>query len=205
MDLDCIPGSGEWEPWTPVEVADRLAACSTLWGIAGGWALDIWRERQSRPHGDIEIAVSSAGLGAVAQCLQGHVFYAASQGRLAEVRPGESGSAHQFWLLDPVARKWRLDVMTDPGDEARWIYRRDHRVTVPREEILGRSMDGVPYLRPQAVLLFKAKDPRPKDEFDFAGSVPKLASGERRWLTDALSLAHPQSPWIDILSPNGTN
>ena len=42
--------------------------------------------------------------------------------------------------------------------------------------MLGRSEGGIPYLRPHAVLLFKAKDPRPKDEFDLAGSLPKLAN-----------------------------
>jgi hypothetical protein len=153
----------------------------------------------SRPHGDIEIAVSSEALGTVRECLRGHVFYAASRGRLREVQPSEAVTAHQFWVLDPVAGKWRLDIMTDPGSESRWVYRRDHRIAAPRREMLGRSEGGIPYLRPHAVLLFKAKDPRPKDEFDFAGALSKLASGERAWLADALALAHPQSPWTRLM------
>jgi hypothetical protein len=161
--------------------------------------LDLWRDRPSRPHGDIEIAVSSDALGAVADCLSDHVFYAASRGRLTQVRPGEAVSAHQFWVLDPVAAKWRLDVMTDPGNEWQWVYRRDHRIAAPRREMLGCSKGGIPYLRPHAVLLFKAKDPRPKDEFDFAGSVSKLTYGEREWLARALALAHPQAPWLTVL------
>lgn len=185
-----------------MEVAERLAPCSAAWGMAGGWALDLWRGQPSRPHGDIEIAVSSAALGAVRECLRDYVFYAASRGTLSEVQPSEAVTAHQFWVLDRVARKWRLDVMTDPGNEARWIYRRDHRIGAPRREMLGHSRDGIPYLRPHAVLLFKAKAPRPKDEFDFVGSVPKLTSGERDWLARALTVAHPQSPWIDLLLPN---
>lgn len=203
MRFNCIPAADQWEPWSPSEVAERLGPCPAAWGIAGGWALDLWRGRLSRPHADIEIAVSSAALGAVRECLSDHLFYAAKGGTLSQLQPGEAVTAHQFWVLDAVAGKWRLDVMTDPGDEARWIYRRDHRIDAPRGEVLGRSLDGIPYLRPDAVLLFKAKDPRPKDEFDFAGSRPKLTSGERRWLARALALAHPQSPWIERLRPDG--
>jgi hypothetical protein len=205
MGLSRIPGEGQWAPWSPSEVAERLAPCSAAWGIAGGWALDLWRGQPSRPHGDIEIAVSSAALGTVAECLRDHVLFAASRGTLSEFRPGEAVQAHQFWVLDPAAGKWRLDVMTDPGNESCWVYRRDHRIAVPRREMLGRSPAGIPYLRPHAVLLFKAKDPRPKDEFDFACSVPNLTSGERGWLARAIALAHPQSPWTNVLMPDGSD
>jgi hypothetical protein len=204
MGSSGIPGEDEWEPWSPSEVAERLAHCSATWGIAGGWALDLWRGQSSRPHGDIEIVVSAAALDAVRECLRGHHFYAASRGALSEVQPGEPLTAHQFWVLDPIAGKWRLDVMTDPGDDARWIYRRDHRIAAPRREMLGHSQGGIPYLRPAAVLLFKAKDPRPKDAFDLAGALPKLDSAERGWLARALASAHPQSPWIDLLGPDGS-
>lgn len=199
MAVAPIPSADRWEPWSPAEVAERLAPCTAAWGVAGGWALDLWRGETTRPHGDIEIVVSSAALEAVRLCLPDHLFFAASNGILSPAPPGEPVAAHQFWVLDTAAGKWRLDVMTDPGDEARWIYRRDPRIAARRAEMLAHSLDGIPYLRPHAVLLFKAKAPRPKDEQDFAAALPLLSAAERAWLAEALAVAHPQNPWIDRL------
>lgn len=194
-----LPGADQREAWTPLELASRLSRCPVAWAVAGGWALDLWRGQQFRPHDDIEISVSSAALGKVRECLPDHIFYAASKGALSEISPAEPVKAHQFWVLDPVAAKWRVDVMIDPGDEQCWVYRRDPRIHVPRREMLARSDDDIPYLRPQAVLLFKAKDPRPKDEIDFLNSVPTLASCERDWLKHAVQTAHPGSRWLQRL------
>lgn len=63
----------------------------------------------------------------------------------------------------------------------------------------ARTADGVPYLRPQAVLLFKAKARRPKDEADFARCRPFLEPDARTWLGQALQRAHPGHPWIAAL------
>lgn len=58
---------------------------------------------------------------------------------------------------------------------------------------------GVSYLRPELVLLFKAKLRRPKDEEDLRSLVPRLDEGARRWLQDALALAHPGHAWSAVL------
>ena len=203
MGVRHIPDVEQWEPWSPLEVAERLARCPAPWGVAGGWALDLWREQETRRHGDIEIVIPSTSLRDVGECLQGYVFYAAKQGMLLEADLRGPMTAHQFWVLDPAAGKWRLDIMVDPGDDARWIYRRDARVQAPRSDMLACSRESVPYLRPQAVLLFKAKKPRPKDELDFLASLPLLSSSERDWLRRVLMAAHPESPWIESLAPRG--
>jgi hypothetical protein len=50
-------------------------------------------------------------------------------------------------------------------------------------------------------LLLKAKQPRPKDEADFAAFLPRLDEPARRWLADALSLLHPGHPWLARARP----
>jgi len=200
MERRRIPGEYQWEAWSPLEVASRLSGATCAWGVAGGWALDLWHGEQTRPHGDIEITVSSSALGAVRACFPDHIFYAAHDGELVKVTSAEPVTAHQFWVLDPAAGKWRLDVMTDPGSEHCWVYRREQRIRSRRQEMLAPARDGIPYLRPHAVLLFKAKKPRPKDEFDFLNSAPKLTSRERDWLTRALEIAHPSSSWLKRLA-----
>ena len=52
------PATSAWEPWHPSEVAALLAGCPVTWCVAAGWAVDLYLGRQTREHGDVEIAVA---------------------------------------------------------------------------------------------------------------------------------------------------
>ena len=52
---------------------------------------------------------------------------------------------------------------------------------------------------PEIVLLFKDKQPRQKDEADFAATVPILTPGARAWLRHTLDRVHPGHAWLDAL------
>ena len=58
--------------WHPREVAARLAAISTPWYVAAGWALDLFRGEQTRKHDDIEIAVPAAHFPAIRDRFDGY-------------------------------------------------------------------------------------------------------------------------------------
>jgi hypothetical protein len=94
--------------------------------------------------------------------------------------------------------RWRLDVMIDPGTRDTWVFRRDRRIEMPRSGMIFADGD-IPYLKPEGVLLYKAKSSRAKDEMDFAACAARLDGGARQWLKDSLSLAHPDHPWIERL------
>jgi hypothetical protein len=57
----------------------------------------------------------------------------------------------------------------------------------------------IPYLAPEIQLLYKAKGRRPKDEADFMHTLPALDRERRQWLRNALTMAHPRHPWLDLL------
>jgi hypothetical protein len=113
--------------------------------------------------------------------------------------PRRNGGSRQHWVLDTVASKWRLDIMTEPGDEQWWIYRRDSRIRAPRAEVVARTEGNIPYLRPHVVLLFKAQQQRPVDNWDFGASVGLLSIPERRWLVEAMHLSTPNHHWLEQL------
>lgn len=52
----------------------------------------------------------------------------------------------------------------------------------PVQEMLYSSSEGIPYLRPAAILLFKALRVQPKDEEDFHKTLPTLPAEELAWL-----------------------
>ena len=89
--------------------------------------------------------------------------------------------------------------MREPWDGATWIFRRDPRIRLKAASLRSRTADGIPYLQPEVVLLFKAKAVHPKDEMDFAAVLPHLESSRRLWLRDALTLVHPEHPWLESL------
>ncbi len=78
------------------------------------------------------------------------------------------------------------------------VYRRDERINLPYVDVIEWTEDGIPFGRPEIILLFKAKHAdRPKDEADFTAVLPKLGPIRRSWLVDALRLVQPGHPWLD--------
>lgn len=195
------PGVEAWRPWSPRELADRLAGVEAPWCVAGGWALDLWHGRATRAHEDLEIAVPRARFSAIRAALAAYELFSVGEGQVVHLPRGAEPPAHrhQTWVLDPTARAWRTDVFLEPGDDATWIYRRDETLQVPRGEVIARTADGVPYLRPELVLLFKAKAIRAKDQRDFAAALPALDGAARGRLRTWLERMHPGHAWIERL------
>lgn len=76
-----------------------------------------------------------------------------------------------------------------------WICRRDPAIRMAYSELVERTEDGIPFIRPEVVLLFKAKHTRAKDEADFGAVMPRLGRERRDWLRSALERMHPRHRW----------
>jgi hypothetical protein len=72
----------------------------------------------------------------------------------------------------------------------------------PLASIGETTHDGTPFLAPEIVLLFKAKNRREPDEGDFSAAVPTLGAERRTWLRSALDMVHPGHPWLPRLVPD---
>ena len=183
--------------WSPSEVADRLTGIATPWYVAGGWALDLFRGTQTREHGDIEIAVPAAGFRQVRDRFPGYLFDAVGSGRLwPNPTPDVLAAVHQTWLRDPATGDYLLDVFREPHDGDTWICRRDETIRLPYSEIIHHAHDGIPYLAPELVLLFKAKAVRRKDHADFDATVPHMSAAQRETLAELLARVHPGHHWL---------
>jgi hypothetical protein len=118
---------------------------------------------------------------------------------LAEARD-RLEDTHQSWVREPATGLWRFDVFREPSDGDTWLCRRDESIRLPYDQVIERTDDGIPYGRPEIVLLFKAKHAhRERDQLDFEAVVPRLEPERRRWLADALERVHPDNPWLEGL------
>jgi hypothetical protein len=104
---------------------------------------------------------------------------------------------NKVWVRRSADSPWVFDLTVSEGNEGQWIYRRDASVTRPWETAVLRTRSGVPYLAPELQLLFKSKDPRPKDHADAERMIPALHNRERAFLAVHLVADHP---WHRILT-----
>lgn len=193
------PELDAWDAWSPGQLRDRMAGCDVPWGVAGGWALDLFRGGQSRPHEDLEIALPAARYADVAQLFADCDFAVPRDGLLHPVTPDMLTAEHQTWARERSSGKWRFDIFREPHDGDTWVCRRDPAIRRPYTDVYAETPDGIPYVRPEIVLLFKAKEPRDKDTADWAGTLPLLSGDQREWLRYALELVHPGHPWLGAL------
>ena len=195
------PDLTKWDPWAPDEVARRLSHLDLPWYIAAGWAIDLFLGSVRRKHQDIEIAVPRGRRAEALAALDGFEFFAAGHPRpgfVTELHIAEASDSdsHQTWVREPASGLWRLDIFSEPSEGETWICRRNNQIRMPYERLIERTEDGIPYCRPEVVLLFKAKAARSKDEDDFAAALTRLDEERRHWLARALELVHPGHRWL---------
>jgi hypothetical protein len=189
-------GLDVWEPFDVGVVAELLSDADVQWWLSGGEALDVFLQRSSRAHGDIDVSVRRSDWPTLQRFLKRRLeVKVARDGLLSEVTDGTlNDEVHGFWARDVGGGPWRLQINLEPVVAGDWVYRRDLRVRRPvREVVWWRGT--LPYVNPAVQLLWKAKGPRPKDEQDLAAVMPLLSDGERRWLAEVISLTCPSSPW----------
>lgn len=181
-------------------MARLLRDVDAPWYVTAGWALDLFRGRQTRDHDDLEIAVPASGLAEIQQALSGCDLHAVGGGLAHPLTSETLAEHHQTWVRERATGLWRLDIMREPWGRDTWVFRRDARIRLPRDRVIASTADGIPYARPEVALLYKAKNARPKDDDDLAGVLSLLDPGARRWLTGSLELVHPGHRWLDALS-----
>ncbi len=190
-----------WSAWHPRELARRLHGVARPWCVVGGWALDLWHGAETRPHDDLEFTILRPDFPAFRTVFADLRLHAAGDGKVTLLAPQETPPADiaQVWCEDVAARCWRVDMMLEDGTPDLWVYKRDPAIRRPRGEMVRMSAEGIPYLAPEAILLFKAKYRRDKDEADFTRALPKLGAAQRNWLKACIARAHPSHAWLHQL------
>lgn len=195
---------GSWLPRTPADAAALFADYPGRWWIAGGWALEAFTG-VSRPHGDLDPSIPRRDLPLLRRHLAGRIdLWAADQETLTVLLPDEADRTsladrcENVWARADGDAPWQYDIILMHGDEERWTFKRDSRISLPYDRIIWFA-DRIPYLRPEIQLLHKARGLRPKDEADFTATAPLLDPEATDWLREALATVHPGHPWLSRL------
>jgi hypothetical protein len=194
------PDVSEWDAWRPGQIARLFERVRVPWYVAAGWAIDLFHGKQRRKHDDLEVAVPNTRFDELADALRDFEVFVITGRReatpLSEARD-RLMDTHQTWIREPATGTWRFDVFREPSDGDTWICRREPAIRLPYDEVIEWTDDGIPYGRPEIVLLFKGKHThQEKNERDFADTLPLLDARRREWLHDGLSHMHPGHPWL---------
>ncbi|MDZ8236017.1 MAG: hypothetical protein RMZ69_02390 [Nostoc sp. ChiQUE01a] len=174
------------------------------WFVAGGWAIDLFIGDVTRVHKDIEIAIFRKDQSSLREYLFGWEFTKVVNGKMESWNEAE-------WLELPIHEIHahtkntlfsELEILLDESSQSEWRFRRNLDIARPLSMIRLHSDIGLPFLAPEIVLLYKAKNPRSKDEDDFY-RVSRLLDEERQaWLKEAIAVCHPGHHWLTEIDAN---
>jgi len=173
------------------------------WFFAGGWALDLFLGRPTREHHDIDIVVFRTDQKILRGFLRGWDVVKIIPGAPGRTAWGEreilSPPIHEIHAESKSDRAIPLEFLLNEKIDDQWVFRRNPEVSFPCERIGHRFENALPYLRPEIVLLYKAKNPGAIDESDFERVRTRLAPEGGQWLLNAIMQCHPDHPWLSKL------
>ena len=97
----------EYEEFDAPRLLEVMADFNAPWWVAGGWALDLWMERETRPHQDVDVAILRGDQQKLYRSLsQWELYYAAPDHKLdfREARLSETGFPRRTLLGNSVNR-----------------------------------------------------------------------------------------------------
>ena len=194
-----------WDPMAVEDAAELMSGAGVPWWIAGGWAIDLFLGRQTRPHGDTDILIRRDDQLAVQDHLtsRGLILYKTQQPGLRPWPRGEflKRPVNDVWCRPGPEAPWVLQLMLLSTDGDQWVFRRDTAIRGPLAGLGLKTSSGIPYVCPHIQLLYKAgRDVATRDQADFDLAIAKMRPEDRMWLLRNLERCFDKDhPWIEQL------
>lgn len=201
-----LPPYNCWQPYTLEQLTQQLAPLD--WILAGGNALQLFVGEAYRTHQDIDILLLREDQLKLVQCIElESIFVTDGQGGLLSYDSQKyyEKPIQDLWCLNATKDAWGLQIMLFDCKNNYWIYKRNPAIRLPMSQIYFEK-ENCKFLKPEIQLLYKSKNIRDKDQFDFETLVPLLDTNAKQWLFDRLSACYAYiHPWILALDKHLEN
>ncbi|HEY3378839.1 MAG TPA: GNAT family N-acetyltransferase [Armatimonadota bacterium] len=193
----------DWAPFTVNALAHLFSEMGIPWWISGGWALDLYLGKQTRPHADTDILILRNDQLLVQEHLRDWQLFKTHQPGLAPWPMGEylHPPVNSIWVRREEGAPWAFEIMLMETEGDEWVFRRLPAIRGPIRELGLQTDAGISYLAPEIQLLYKGRQEyRQKDLQDLQAIMPKLPAKKKQWLLECLRRQFPGGhDWIDYL------
>lgn len=174
------------------------------WAVCGGWAIDLYLNRVTRPHKDVDFAVLRRDQLVIQEYLstRGWTLEKAVNGELIPWQKGEwiDLPAHTIWCKNPEASPDFVELLFNEVDGDNFLYRREPSITLPVEKMIILSPSRIPILAPEIVLLYKSKNVEASPYVgEFKKVLPNLSDEARDWFAATLKKLYSDHVWLKDL------
>lgn len=189
----------------PLQAAlEELQGLTCPWHISSGWSIDLFLGRVTRVHHDVDVVIARDDQLTVQRYMvdRGWRWVTPHENQLKPwpeamklELPRHQAHCHSNGAM--------FDFLISEIDHGIWRFRRDLSVLRAMDRLTLRSDSGIPFMAPEATLLYKSKQGpngcRPKDHTDFLAVHGRLDPERRAWLRWALLSTQPDHTWIEML------
>ncbi len=148
----------EWRPLPVAALKEELAGFPD-WVLCGGYSVALTTGADTRPHGDIDVGVFRSQLKDCLNALGRERVQLCRRGTHEAWAGGEvPAEVHDIWITDRERRYWALQLMVFDDEGDRVIYRRDRRISWPKQAH-SVEIGGIRALNPLVTMLFKTNKP----------------------------------------------
>lgn len=182
----------------PLQIADVMRYFKPNWFVAGGWAIDLFLNKETRFHQDIEVAIFRKDQCAIHDYLSNWHLRKIVNGELIVWNRDEClmMPVHEIHCYNEMEQSPQIEILLNESNESDWIYRRNPKVRRTLDKVRLESSAGVKFLCPEIVLLYKSKNPRAKDEQDFQAIIKQLDAERKEWLKYAIGACDSKHHWL---------
>ena len=209
------------------ELKAFMAGADFPWAVCGGYALDLFLDKDTRTHGDIDVCVFEPDRPAILHYMLSRdwtVYEFRGQGKVRPLdgtdlsEPGrnlmclkedcqlvkfypceEEGALYNQFLHIGLASLNYLEFLFSTTDDGFLLFDRNRGLARSLSQAI-LSRDGIPYLAPEIALLYKASNAENPDyQFDFAQTFQNLDDEQRAWFSKGMNALYPEGhPWNGV-------
>jgi len=179
----------------PKRLAKLLQGYTGTWAIAGGWAIDLFLNKETRSHKDIEVFILRAEQLKFKSYLSDWKFNFVYAGKLIpwadeylELPIHEIHGQNEFGEA--------MEVLLNEEINGSWQFRRNRHIEYPINRVIISSVLGIPIVSPEIVLLYKARINQENDILDLRTTLPNLDISQVRILKHWITDTHGNHEWL---------
>jgi len=211
--------------------------CNITWAICGGIAIDLFIGKQTRLHKDLDISVFWEDRDIIIEYMLNNQWtvFEPDNGKLREITSvsNDYRTIDNIWCLSKHNKTYTIEHLNDnyyditcntqnqdnfdfieflfnTKKDNQFLYKRNHNITLTLKDSLKTNKEGIPYLSPELVLLYKSTfinylTSQDLDiiklvnnyRHDFNVCKNHMSKNQLTWLINALKISYPAGhEWI---------